>query len=151
MNGRKKVLYNGYSSAVSHVARLHKHGTHVCEHSDSPRLQRTFCSRAARTEDMHDTCIAPELLDYVSLGAAAHSPAFVLLLIVTGVSAFFDGYLISAFLIFISVYGLYLLIASVATAAQLGWKYLPPLPLAFMAMQLCFGVGFLVGIIRSKH
>jgi len=77
--------------------------------------------------------------------------AFVFLLGVTGFFSFFNGYFMSLFIILWIAYGGYLLVATISTAVQSGWKYLPVLPLAFATMQLCFGTGFLVGLIRSRN
>jgi hypothetical protein len=46
---------------------------------------------------------------------------------------------------------LYLLInlaASIWTAIQHGWRYLPLLPLIFAILHISYGLGFLVGLIR---
>ena len=77
--------------------------------------------------------------------------AFVFLLAGTGILSFFDGYFRSVFVILWIAYGVYLLMATASATLRSGLKYLPVLPLAFMAMQLCFGAGFLVGLFRSRH
>jgi glycosyltransferase involved in cell wall biosynthesis len=52
------------------------------------------------------------------------------------------------FLLVIAPYALASLIASLWIAARKGWQYLPVLPLAFAAMHLAYGIGFVAGIIR---
>jgi len=42
-------------------------------------------------------------------------------------------------------------VASLVTAARTGWKYLPVLPVAFMTMQLSFGAGFLIGLLKPHQ
>lgn len=77
--------------------------------------------------------------------------AFVFLLGVTGIFSSFNGYSLTLFIILCFAYGGYLLLASISAAVQSGWKYLPVLPFAFAAMQLCFGTGFLVGLLTSRN
>ncbi len=76
---------------------------------------------------------------------------FVFLLCIAGIASFFNGYFASLFIILWIVYGAYLLTATISTAVQSGLRYWPVLPLAFAAMQLCFGAGFLVGLFKSQH
>jgi succinoglycan biosynthesis protein ExoA len=38
--------------------------------------------------------------------------------------------------------------ASIRTASRTDWHYLPVLPAAFAALHLCYGAGFLVGLVR---
>ncbi len=40
------------------------------------------------------------------------------------------------------------LLASIYTASKRGWRYLPYLPLIFAILQLSYGIGFLVGLIK---
>ncbi|HHM23460.1 MAG TPA: glycosyltransferase [Bacteroidetes bacterium] len=78
-------------------------------------------------------------------------PAFVLALLLSGIFSLFSQNFRPIFILLLAAYGVYLLIASVTTAARSGWKYLPLLPIAFMTMQLSFGAGFLVGLFKSHH
>lgn len=67
------------------------------------------------------------------------------------------GFLILSFFIHSCVYilaliiGSYLvsnLLASVWTATQKGWRYLPLLPLSYVILHISYGLGFLVGLVK---
>jgi glycosyltransferase involved in cell wall biosynthesis len=51
----------------------------------------------------------------------------------------------------LAAYGLAAATASVSVARRSGWRHLPLLPLAFGAMHLGYGGGFLAGLVRFAH
>ena len=51
----------------------------------------------------------------------------------------------------LAAYGLAAVTASVSVARRSGWRHLPLLPVAFAAMHLGYGGGFLVGLLRFAH
>jgi glycosyltransferase involved in cell wall biosynthesis len=51
----------------------------------------------------------------------------------------------------LAAYGLAAVTASVAVARRSGWRHLPLLPVAFAAMHLGYGGGFLAGLVRFAH
>ena len=51
----------------------------------------------------------------------------------------------------LAAYGLAAVTASVSVARRSGWRHLPLLPLAFAAMHLGYGGGFLAGLVRFAH
>ncbi|MBW6473086.1 MAG: glycosyltransferase family 2 protein [Anaerolineaceae bacterium] len=53
--------------------------------------------------------------------------------------------------VFVGAYLLANLTASILTAAQRGWRYLPLLPLAYTTLHLSYGLGFLAGLVRFIH
>jgi len=78
-------------------------------------------------------------------------PLFVFLLGLSGIFSLFWTKIRPIFFLLVVLYGLYLLVASLVTAARTGWKYLPVLPVAFMTMQLSFGAGFLIGLLKPHQ
>jgi succinoglycan biosynthesis protein ExoA len=48
----------------------------------------------------------------------------------------------------VAVYAAASATASLCTAARTDWRYLPVLPAAFAALHVCYGAGFLVGLVR---
>jgi succinoglycan biosynthesis protein ExoA len=51
----------------------------------------------------------------------------------------------------LAAYGLATVTASVSVARRCGWRHLPLLPVAFAAMHLGYGGGFLAGLVRFAH
>jgi len=51
----------------------------------------------------------------------------------------------------LAAYGIAAVSASVTVARRSGWRHLPLLPVAFAAMHLGYGGGFLAGLIRFAH
>lgn len=76
------------------------------------------------------------------------APLFVFSLFVTGLLSFTHNGFLNLFLLLISSYLLVSLLSSLLIARRKGWRYFPPLPVAFVAMHFGWGLGFLWRLVR---
>ncbi|MBM4465158.1 MAG: glycosyltransferase family 2 protein [Chloroflexi bacterium] len=77
------------------------------------------------------------------------APLFVFGLLVTGLLGLVHRGFLNLFLLVISGYLLASLLSSLLIARREGWRYFPLLPVAFGVMHFGWGLGFLLGLVRT--
>jgi glycosyltransferase involved in cell wall biosynthesis len=77
------------------------------------------------------------------------APLFVFSLFATGLLGFVHSGSFSLFLLAIASYLLTSLLSSLLIAGRKGWRYFPLLPVAFVVMHFSWGLGFLLGLVRT--
>ena len=77
------------------------------------------------------------------------APLFVFSLFATGLLSLVHSGSFSLFLLAISSYSLASLLSSLLIARRKGWRYFPLLPVAFAVMHFGWGLGFLLGLVRT--
>jgi succinoglycan biosynthesis protein ExoA len=77
------------------------------------------------------------------------APLFVFSLFATGLLGLIHSGSFSLFLLAISSYSLASLFSSLRIARRKGWRYFPLLPVAFAVMHFGWGLGFLLGLVRT--
>jgi glycosyltransferase involved in cell wall biosynthesis len=73
-------------------------------------------------------------------------PAFILTLILTGLSVFFSNTLFAIFLFVTGLYLIFSLTAATIICRKNGFRYMPVLPIVFFILHTSYGLGFLLGI-----
>jgi len=76
---------------------------------------------------------------------------FIVAALGTGFGALFSKTALWAFLSLISLYGFFVIIASISTSFRHGWRFLPVFPFIFMALHFSWGLGFLAGLFKSHR
>ena len=76
------------------------------------------------------------------------APLFVFCLFATGLLSLVHRRFLSLFLLMVSSYLLASLLSSLLIARRKGWRYFPPLPIAFAVMHFGWGLGFLLRLVR---
>ncbi len=76
------------------------------------------------------------------------APLFVFILFATGLLSLVHRGFLDLFLLIISSYLLASLLSSLLIARREGWRYFPPLPIAFAVMHFGWGLGFLMRLVR---
>jgi succinoglycan biosynthesis protein ExoA len=77
------------------------------------------------------------------------APLFVFSLFATGLLGLVHSGSFSLFLLTISSYSIASLLSSLRIARRKGWRYFPLLPVAFAVMHFGWGLGFLLGLVRT--
>ena len=77
------------------------------------------------------------------------APLFIFSLFATGLLGLAQRGFLSLFLLAISGYSLASLLSSLLIARRKGWRYFPLLPVAFAVMHFGWGLGFLLGLVRT--
>ena len=77
------------------------------------------------------------------------APLFVFSLFATGLLGFVHHGFLNLFLLTIASYSLASLLSSLLIARRKGWRYFPLLPVAFAVMHFGWGLGFLLGLVRT--